>query len=246
MLSVAEHKGTNFTIVRGAESSVGNALRAIGFGGSAIIITVSTPEPLVIVSSNNNDGAGDGSGAITIKVTAGISMPEGEIERFVFGVGLEGTTPVPLDYEATDILRLHVIETGSANSNIGTISIKTALTDTVLRTIPATVGTSQSSLVTVTRRSKIKQLNVYTDATTTSNVPELYEIVVRINEEQDSGDFSATASGNILATFYAKPGQNIFEMFDAVSEGTQLWVTAKNVTNSNVNAVSTEMILYGF
>ena len=45
---------------------------------------------------------------------------------------------------------------------------------------------------------------------------------------------------------YAKPGQNIFEMFDAVSEGTQLWVTAKNVTNSNVNAVSTEMILYGF
>ena len=246
MLSVAEHKGTNFTVVRGVESSVGNSLTGIGFGGSAIINTVSTPEPLVVVSSNDNDGAGDGSGAIVVKVTAAITMEEGHLEEFFFVVGLEGTTPVPLDYEATDILRAEVIETGSANSNIGTISFKTALTDTVLRTIPATVGTSQSSLATVTRRSKIKQLNIHTDATTTSNVPELYEIVVRINEEQDSGDFSATASGNILATFYAKPGQNIFEMFDVVSEGTQLWVTAKNVTNSNNNAISTEMILYGF
>jgi len=246
MLNVEEHKRTNFTVVRGAESSVANSLTGIGFGGSAIINTVSTPEPLVIVSSNNNDGAGDGSGALRVKVGAAITMDNGDIERFIFSVGLEGTTPVPLDYEATNILRLQVTETGSANSNIGTISIKTALTDTVLRTIPATVGTSQSSLVTVTRRSKIKQLNVYTDATTTSNVPELYEIVVRINEEQDSGDFSATSSGNILATFYAKPGQNIFEMYDVVEKGSQLWVTAKNVTNSNSNAVSTEMILYGF
>ena len=241
MLTVEEHKRTNFTVVRGAESSVANSLTGIGFGGSAIINTVSEPEVIKIVSSNNNDGAGDQSGALTVTLIIDIG---GRKENFT--ATLEGTTEVTLPYEAVRILDASVRTTGSANSNIGTISIKTVVTDTVLRTIPASAGTSQSSLASVTQRSKIKQLNVHTDATTTSNVPELYEIVVRINEEQDSGDFSATSSGNILATFYAKPGQNIFEMYDVVEEGAQLWVTAKNVTNSNSNAVSTEMILYGF
>ena len=111
-------------------------------------------------------------------------------------------------------------------------------------TIPVGVGTSQSSLHTSSFREKIKQLNVYTDATTTSNVPELYEVVVRKTSETNSGDFSSTASGNILATFFATPGKNEFEMYDNLEVGDKVWVTAKNVTNSNSNAVSTEMIIY--
>ena len=161
-------------------------------------------------------------------------------------IKLDGTTNVPLDFEATGVQDFVVASTGSGNTNAGVISVKTTSTDTVLYTIPTGVGTSQSSLTTVSRRSKLYQLNVYSDATTTSNVPELYEIVIRKTSEIDSGTFSATAAGNILATFYANPGKNEFPLYDLVTPGTKIWCTAKNITNSNSNAISTELVYYGF
>ena len=244
MIDPREHRGTRFSITRGYESAITNSIAGIGFGGSAIINTVTEPEALYIVSTSANDTA-SGTGAQVVSGEIEIVEDGGEVQIFDFEVELNGTGQVNLDVDGTGISSLSVVTTGSGNTNAGVISIKTQDTDTVLYTIPANTGTSQSSLVTMSRRSKLYQLNVYTDATTTSNVPELYEILLRSTNETDSGDFSATTSGRILATFFATPGKNNFELYDAVESGTKLWCTAKNVTNTNANAVSTELITYG-
>tara|TARA_Y100001973_G_scaffold22250_1_gene33069 strand:+ start:146 stop:883 length:738 start_codon:yes stop_codon:yes gene_type:complete len=244
MIDPKSHRGTLFNVTRGYESAITNSIAGIGFGGSAIINTVSEPEGLYIISSSANDTSA-GTGARLVSGTIEIVEEGGEVQQFDFEVELDGTSQVLLDTDGTGISSLSVVTTGSGNTNAGVISVKTQDTDTVLYTIPASTGTSQSSLVTMNRRSKLYQLNVYTDATTTSNVPELYEILLRSTNETDSGDFSATTSGRILATFFATPGKNSFELYDVVESGTKLWCTAKNVTNTNANAVSTELITYG-
>ena len=246
MLSLLEHKSP-LTVVRGYESSIDNTLTGIGFGSSAIINTVEEPEALYIVSSSANDTDG-GTGAHIIDMTLNIiESGSGEVTQVLMEAILNGTSDVYIDWAANSISSMSIQSSGSGNTNAGVISIKTVDTDTVLYTIPVGTGTSQSSLHTAagSRPTRVKQLNVYTDATTTSNVPELYEIIVRTTSEKDSGDFSSTTSGLILATFFATPGQNEFEMYDSLSPGDKIWVTAKNVTNSNSNAVSTELIMYG-
>ena len=249
MLDIQSHKNTNFKIIRGYESAINNSITGVGFGGSAIINTVEEPEPVYVVSSSANDTVG-GTGATEITIVLEQTVPgcedcDVEITPEI-RVEMSGTSEVPIDQYATGVVSFTVTGTGSGNTNAGTLSLKTTDTDSVLYTIPTGVGQSKSSLTTISRRSKLKQLNVYTDATTTSNVPELYEIAIRTTTETNSGEFASTTAGNILATFFATPGKNEFELYDVLSSGTKVWCTAKNVTNSNSNAVSTELIYYGY
>jgi len=114
------------------------------FGGSfdQRLVNAETLE----VESDSTDDATGGTGVVTL-IIFGVGGPDDNSrDSIVDQITMNGTTPVTTNLKFWGVNRMTIFQSGSANSNVGTITAKASVSTNTMAEMPAGNGTTQQAI----------------------------------------------------------------------------------------------------
>ena len=256
MLSIQEHRTTDFTVSRATHASVNNNLTAIGFATGEKFYVLADPVTLYVKSTSANDTRG-GTGARTIIIKGAIRIDDSNTTLITETLEMSGTAYVATAYQYSEIYSVVCETHGSLGTNNGDISINYLLEGvyTTLYLITSSQGVKKNSLFTAPTDMKMKQLNVFINSVDGDKIDftsVFYEIQIKKLSSLKTGEYStqdydpeaSTTPGILVAKYLCSGGKTELQLYDTLKPSDIVWCTAQNVTNTDSYRISTELVLY--